>query len=63
MAKNLEHIATEDLQYLNVLKVALLAFIGGAAPKVAVEFGRRVIPANVKPSFAELEDLFRQGKK
>ncbi len=63
MAKNLEHIATEDLQYLNVLKVALLAFIGGAAPKVAVEFGRRVIPATVKPSFAELEDTFRQAKK
>lgn len=53
----------EDLQYLNVLKVALLAFIGGAAPKVAVEFGRRVIPANVKPSFAELEESFRQAKK
>ncbi|MBI4632607.1 MAG: flagellar motor stator protein MotA [Deltaproteobacteria bacterium] len=63
MAKNLEHIAMEDLQYLNVLKVALLAFIGGAAPKVAVEFGRRVIPANVKPSFAELEESFRQAKK
>lgn len=61
--KNLEHIAMEDLQYLNVLKVALLAFIGGAAPKVAVEFGRRVIPANVKPSFIELEESFRQAKK
>ena len=42
---------------------ALLAFIGGAAPKVAVEFGRRVIPAHVKPSFLELEEVFRKGKK
>src|SRR3972149_2766119 len=51
MSKNLAYIAAEDMQYLNVLKVAMLAFIGGgAAPKVAVEFGRRVIPAGVKPS-------------
>lgn len=64
MGKHLEFIAAEDLQYMNVIKVALLAFIGGgAAPKVAVEFGRRVIPINMKPSFLELEDAFREAKK
>ncbi|OPY85210.1 MAG: Motility protein A [Smithella sp. PtaU1.Bin162] len=64
MGKHLEFIATEDLQYMNVIKVALLAFIGGgAAPKVAVEFGRRVIPGNMKPSFLEMEDIFREAKK
>jgi len=64
MAKNMEFIANEDLQYLNVVKVALLAFIGGgAAPKVAVEFGRRVIPSEAKPSFIEMEDALRAAKK
>jgi len=64
MGKHLEFIVVEDLQYMNVIKVALLAFIGGgAAPKVAVEFGRRVIPANMKPSFIEMEDIFREAKK
>jgi chemotaxis protein MotA len=64
MGKHLEFIAVEDLQYMNVIKVALLAFIGGgAAPKVAVEFGRRVIPVNMKPSFIEMEDTFREAKK
>jgi chemotaxis protein MotA len=63
MARNMEFIANEDLQYLNVIKVALLAFIGGgAAPKVAVEFGRRVIPSSVKPSFLEMEDALRNAK-
>lgn len=63
MSKNLAYIAAEDMQYLNVLKVAMLAFIGGgAAPKVAVEFGRRVIPAGVKPSFTEMEESFRRKK-
>lgn len=64
MGKHLEFIAAEDLQYMNVIKVALLAFIGGgAAPKVAVEFGRRVIPGNMKPSFLEMEEAFREAKK
>lgn len=63
VSKNMALISAEDLQYLTVLKVALLAFIGGgAAPKVAVEFGRRVIPANAKPSFLELEESLRKKK-
>jgi chemotaxis protein MotA len=63
VSKNMALMAAEDLQYLTALKVALLAFIGGgAAPKVAVEFGRRVIPANAKPSFLELEEALRKKK-
>jgi len=63
MGRSLEHTATEHLQYLTVLKVSLLSFIGGAAPKVAVEFGRRVIPTEVRPTFLEVEEAFRQAKK
>lgn len=64
MAKNMEFIANEDMQYLNVIKVALLSFIGGgAAPKVAVEFGRRVVPVEAKPSFIEMEDALRAAKR
>jgi len=63
MAKNMSQIAAEDLQYLNVIKVALLSFIGGgAAPKVAIEFGRRVVPSSAKPSFVEMEESLRQKK-
>ena len=63
MGRNMEHAATEHLQYLTVLKVSLLSFIGGAAPKVAVEFGRRVIPTEARPTFVEVEEAFRQAKK
>lgn len=62
LGKNLEHEAHEKMQYLSVIKVALIAFLGGSAPKVAVEFGRRVIPENAKPSFAEIEEALRQRK-
>jgi chemotaxis protein MotA len=62
MGRNLEHSASEKMQYLNVLKVALISFLGGSVPKVAVEFGRRVIPENVQPSFAEIEEALRKRK-
>lgn len=62
-ARNLECIANEEKEYLNVLKIALVAFVGGAAPQIAVEFGRRVIPPNVKPTFIEVEEAIRELKK
>jgi chemotaxis protein MotA len=63
MGKNLEHAATEELQFLVVFKVALVSFVGGAAPKVALEFGRRVIPHESKPGFLEVEEALRTQKK
>ena len=62
-SENMEYHASEELQYLNVLKTAVIAFVSGAAPQVAVEFGRRVIPVNAKPSFEEIEQAIRRIKK
>jgi chemotaxis protein MotA len=56
---HLQHIAEEDLVALQVIKVALVSFVGGAAPQIAVEYGRRVISSGAKPSFSELEDAMR----
>ncbi|MEW6220310.1 MAG: flagellar motor stator protein MotA [Thermodesulfobacteriota bacterium] len=63
MAKNLEYTANEEKEYLSVLKTGLVAYVGGAAPQIAVEFARRVIPGHVRPSFNEVEEAFRQIKK
>jgi chemotaxis protein MotA len=64
MAKNLEFIAQEELQYLNVLKIALKSFVSNnAAPMVAIEFGRRAIPAKQRPSFVEVEEAVRKVRK
>ncbi|MCL0047355.1 flagellar motor stator protein MotA [Thermodesulfovibrionales bacterium] len=62
IAKNMEAIAHEERDFLAVLKVALVAFVGGAAPQIAVEFGRRAIPADTKPLFLEIEEASRQLK-
>lgn len=62
-ARNMECIANEEREYMNVLKVALVSFVGGAAPQIAVEFARRIIPGAAKPSFVEVEEAIRELKK
>jgi chemotaxis protein MotA len=55
----LGHIAEEDMLSFQVIKIALVSFVGGAAPQIAVEYARRVIPAGEKPTFNELEEALR----
>lgn len=62
LGRNLEYSAHEKLQYLVVIKVALVSFLGGSAPKVAIEFGRRVVPADMRPSFAAVEEAIKKRK-
>jgi chemotaxis protein MotA len=63
LATNLEHKAKEGDVGLTVIKLALVAFVGGSAPQIAVEFGRRAIPGGDKPTFAELEKMIRSVPK
>ncbi|MCX7913862.1 MAG: flagellar motor stator protein MotA [Thermodesulfovibrionales bacterium] len=62
MAANLEHQVREEAISYNIIRVSLVSFVGGAAPQVAVEFGRRAIPGKEKPSFSELEKAIRGAK-
>lgn len=62
MATNLEHQVREEAISYNVIRVSLVSFVGGAAPQVAVEFGRRAIPGKEKPTFNELEKALRGSK-
>lgn len=63
MATKLEHEAKERQTLLNVIKTSLVAFIGDAAPRIAVESGRRAIPTEDRPSFVELEEAIRKWKE
>ncbi|MBI4698426.1 MAG: flagellar motor stator protein MotA [Nitrospirae bacterium] len=60
IATNLEGNADEEGIYYQAIKIALVAFVGGAAPQIAVEFGRRAIPSAEKPTFEELEKAVRK---
>jgi len=59
ISTNLEYRAKEDIIYLKVIKVGVVAFVGGAAPMMAAEFARRIIPSDAKPTFAELEEALK----
>ncbi|MBA4373194.1 MAG: flagellar motor stator protein MotA [Thermodesulfovibrio sp.] len=60
MASKIEAMNADAGIYPKVIKTALVAFVGGAAPQIAVESGRRAIPGSVRPTFAELETALRK---
>ena len=62
IANGIEAKIKEDAVYITVLQTCIIAMVQGDAPKIAVEFGRKVMPTAFRPSFAELEQQLR-GKK
>lgn len=60
LAANLAKRTEEEHCYYHVLRVVLLGFMKGTSPIMAVELGRRAIPAHSRPSFAEVETICRQ---
>lgn len=45
-----------EAQYFQCLRVGLMALIRGTAPRLAIEFARRAIPSELRPSFKEMEE-------
>ena len=52
--------AESEILYYRCIKVAVLAFLNGAAPQVAVEFSRKFLPHHVQPGFLELEEKLNE---
>jgi chemotaxis protein MotA len=55
LASNLQKISDAEGDYLRCLRQGVIAFVKGSAPILAVEFARRSIPGDIRPSFQELE--------
>lgn len=62
LGAHLESKAAEDMIFFHIIRVAMVSFVGGGSPQMAVEFGRRMIPSDVKPTFNELEKALKGGK-
>ncbi|MCL2075005.1 MAG: flagellar motor stator protein MotA [Betaproteobacteria bacterium] len=71
VASLLEQAAHDNSRVYGVVKATLLASMAGYAPQVAVEFGRKNLPTDFRPTFLEMEeelksrkaaDKMRQGK-
>lgn len=61
VAASMSKIVDDEHAYQHVLRVALMAFIKGTPPIMAVEVARRAVPSHVRPSFQELEKACRGG--
>jgi chemotaxis protein MotA len=55
LASNLEKMIEAETEYYQVLRAGLMAFAKGMAPMIAVEFARRAIPHDMRPTFKEME--------
>jgi chemotaxis protein MotA len=55
LASNLQKMNDAEGDYLRCLRQGVISFVKGSAPILAVEFARRSIPGDTRPSFAELE--------
>src|SRR5437879_3245472 len=61
LAGSMAKINDAEGQYYHCLRVALIAFVRGAAPILAIEFARRAIPSDVRPTFKEMETSCKGG--
>jgi chemotaxis protein MotA len=63
LAGLLEQKVEEGTKELQCIKTTLLASMQGYAPQVAIEFGRKVLFHDDRPSFNELEGHVKGKKK
>ncbi|SFR52605.1 chemotaxis protein MotA [Marinobacter daqiaonensis] len=59
MSIALEHHAKYELKGYECAKAAIIATVSGQAPQMAIEFGRKALPTDKRPSFQELNDHVR----
>jgi chemotaxis protein MotA len=61
LAANMTKLNDAEGDYLRCLRMGVIAFVKGSAPILAVEFARRSVPGEVRPTFKELESACRGG--
>ena len=62
MAANLEIKGREEETIMTVIKTAMVSTAGGGVPQMAMEFARRTIPGENRPTYNELEEAFKASK-
>ncbi len=59
LASSLEARAGDDARYEQCIRAGVIAVYKGFPPAIAVEFARRTLPSDVRPTFEETETLCR----
>ena len=63
MGKSMENSYTADSSYLNCIKTAIIGHMQGYAPQISVEFARKSLPSEFRPTFAEVEVIIENLPK
>lgn len=63
IASRLDSVCTARIHCLEVFRNAIMAFVRGSSPILAVEYGRRSIPLELRPAFGEMEISIRREAK
>lgn len=51
--------AHKEIKIYHCVKILIIAFLAGTAPKLAVEYARKSLASDVRPEFAELEEYLK----
>ncbi len=60
LAARLEGVGEMQALFQHVLRIAMVAFARGASPILAIEYARRSIPPELRPTFLELERAIKR---
>lgn len=63
VAARLENLSETHTQFLQVLRIAIVSFARGASPILAVEYARRSVPVELRPSFTEMEITIKRDAR
>ncbi len=59
-ASAVKNIQSKNHKYFECIKAGLIAYAQGYAPQVAVEFARKSVPSDARPSFYEVEEAVNE---
>lgn len=62
-AARMAQLSDSHAQFLQVLRIAMVAFARGSSPILAVEYARRSIPLDLRPSFLDMEKTIKREAK
>jgi chemotaxis protein MotA len=63
IAARLENLGEAESQFYQVLRIAIVSFARGASPLLAIEYARRSIPEELRPSFVDLEMAIKRDAR
>jgi chemotaxis protein MotA len=63
IAASMDHAANEEGRAFEVVKMALVASVRGYVPAVAIEFARKLLMSDLRPSFSDLDAQLKAKPK